>query len=197
MNFLFKGSDGRRYIGTAGHCVLGREGRERSWRKGPVAKDVSGKVIGRFAYAVFDDPKDFALIRLRRRVKASPQMCHFGGPTGINSDRTPAITRLQHYGKGMLVRSAVPARSAWAWGMPARDHVFAQGAAAPGDSGSGVTSADGRAVGVLVTGGVHIGRFSGGGVDAGVIGITRLRPQLWRAKKVLDIGLRLRLADPL
>jgi hypothetical protein len=75
--------------------------------------------------------------------------------------------------------------------MPDPDHVFAQGAVVPGDSGSGIISADGRALGVVVTVGVHSGSIGTGGVDAGVVGITRLPPQLARAAQVLGVGLTL------
>ena len=65
----------------------------RPWAagSGPVARDGNGNRIGEFAYAILQEPKDFALIRLDSGVAASPQMCHFGGPTGTNSD-TPGLT---------------------------------------------------------------------------------------------------------
>jgi hypothetical protein len=69
-----------------------------------------------------------------------------------------------------------------------------QGIAVPGDSGSGVISSDGRAVGVLVTVGVHTASIGLGGVDAGPIGITRLTPQVERAQAILGVNLDLRLA---
>jgi hypothetical protein len=75
--------------------------------------------------------------------------------------------------------------------MPDPDHVYAQAVALPGDSGSGVISDDGRAVGVLVTVGVHTGSIGTGGLDAGVVGITRLAPQLARAASMLGVGLTL------
>ena len=93
--------------------------------------------------------------------------------------------------------SVLPARSGVALGMPDPDHVFAQALALPGDSGSGIISDDGRAVGVVVTVGVHSGSIGTGGVDAGVVGITRLTPQVVRAQSVLGIGLTLELAPTL
>ncbi|MGH2724098.1 MAG: trypsin-like peptidase domain-containing protein [Actinomycetota bacterium] len=199
MSFLFRGNDGRRYIGTAGHCILKNEGKERSWGpgKGPVARDGDDEKIGRFVYAIFKGPKDFALVRLRKDVSAKARMCHFGGPTGTNDDRGPLLVRLQYYGNGVFVSSVSAGRSAWASGMPNPNHVFATGVASFGDSGAGVTSADGRAVGVLATGGVHLGGVGTGGVDAGTVGITRITPQLQRAEKVLGIDLKLRTAAPL
>src|SRR5256885_8237275 len=155
LNFLFEGSDGSRYIGTAGHCILGTspiggDVGEMAWDPGtgPVARDADGHRIGELAPATLQDPKDFSLIRLDPLVEASAAMCHFGGPTAVNDDR-PGLTELvvlNWFGNGVGVGAVLPARSAVAAGMPSPDHVFAQGAAAPGDSGSGVISSDGRAV---------------------------------------------------
>src|SRR6266480_3010604 len=194
LNFLFQGSDGSRYIGTAGHCILGTspiggDVGEMAWAPGtgPVARDADGNPIGEFAYAILQDPKDFSLIRLDPLVDANAGMCHFGGPTAVNDDR-PGLTELvvlNWFGNGVGVGAVLPARSALAAGMPDPDHVFADGAAAPGDSGSGVISSDGRAVGVVVTVGVHLGTS----FDSGVIGITRLTPQVERAQQVLGVDL--------
>jgi len=204
LNFLFQGSDGNRYIGTAGHCILGSspigngDVGETSWApgKGPVARDSAGNRIGEFAYAILQDPKDFSLVRLDAQTQASAGMCVFGGPTGVNDDR-PGLTQpvvLKWFGNGVVAGSTVPARSAIAAGMPSPEHVFAQGAATPGDSGSGVISADGRAVGALVTVGVHTGTLSLAGGDAGLVGITRLTPQVERAQQVLGTNLVLQSA---
>jgi hypothetical protein len=202
LNFLFRGSDGRRYVGTAGHCVLGesssgseQRGAKRWRRGGPRARDADGDRIGRYTYAVLADPRDFALIRLRKGVAANPRMCHFGGPTGVNADLTERPVVLHYYGNGLVAGETVPARTLYAFGMPDPDHVYANGPAAPGDSGAPVISRDGRAVGVLVTIGLHTG--SAGeeeGADAGTVGITRLLPPLGRASEALGIRLRLRTA---
>jgi len=198
LNFLFQGSDGNLYIGTAGHCILGQgpfggDAGEMSWAPGtgPMARDGNGNRIGEFAYAILQDPKDFSLIRIDPQVPAEAGMCHFGGPTGVNADQ-PGATQpvvLNYFGNGVGVGVALPARSALAAGMPDPDHVFANGAVAPGDSGSGIMSSDGRAVGVVVTLGVHTGSIGLGGVDAGTIGITRLLPQAERAEAVLGVAL--------
>ena len=204
FNFLFIGSDGRRYIGTAGHCILGNsliggDVGEASWAPGtgPIARDANGNRVGEFAYAILQSPKDFALIRLDDPIDASPGMCWFGGPTGVNADTPSSLVLLHHFGNGVGVSSVVPARSAIAFGMPDTDHVFAQGVAVPGDSGSAVISDDGRAVGVLVTIGIHSGSIGSGGLDLGVIGITRLAPQAARAEEVLGISLTLQRAPTL
>ncbi|MGH2957901.1 MAG: hypothetical protein ACRDL6_13020 [Solirubrobacterales bacterium] len=203
FNFLFNGSDGRRYIGTAGHCILGEspiggDVGEESWAPGtgPEATDGEGNRIGEFAYAILQDPKDFALIRLDPGVEASPQMCHFGGPTGTNADQpglmSPVV--LNHFGNGIGVGTVLPARSALAFGMPDPDHVFAEGAVVPGDSGSGIISSDGRAVGVIVTVGIHSSSIGTDGIDAGTMGVTRLPPQESRAEQVMGFNLNLQTA---
>jgi hypothetical protein len=196
-NFLFRAPDGTRYIGTAGHCILpsspvtGSAG-EKLWPKGagPQAK-TGGQRVGEFAYAVLEDPKDFALIRLDPGVEASPEMCHFGGPTGVFEGHSPDPTVLEYYGNGVAIGSVLPARSGVAAGVPNDDHVYAIGLALPGDSGSGVISSDGRALGVLVTTGVHGFGFDENGVDFGTMGITRLAPQIARASEALGFRLEL------
>jgi hypothetical protein len=204
FNFVFSGSDGDTFIGTAGHCILGEspvggDVGEESWApgSGPEARDANDVRIGEFAYAILQDPKDFALIRLDPGVAADPQMCHFGGPTGVNDDLTASPVVLHHFGNGVAIGSVLPARTGLALGMPDPDHVFATALALPGDSGSGIISADGRAVGVVVTVGVHTGSIGAGGVDAGISGITRLTPQVERAEDVLGVGLTLELAPAL
>ncbi|HZR81647.1 MAG TPA: hypothetical protein VFD92_11165 [Candidatus Binatia bacterium] len=204
FNFVFDGSDGATYIGTAGHCILGDspiggDVGEMEWAPGtgPEARDANDARIGEFAYAILQDPKDFSLIRLDPGVAADAQVCHFGGPTGINADQPSDAVVLHHYGNGVAIGTVLPARSAVAIGMPDPDHVFADGVALPGDSGSGVISDDGRAVGVLVTIGIHTASIGTSGVDAGVIGITRIEPQVARAGAVLGIGLDLAVAPPL
>lgn len=195
MNFGFRGRDGARYIGTAGHCILPEStGGEQVWgKKGPKAKDGDGRPIGRFAYAAFrlNGEKDFALVRLGRRVKLSPSICRFGGPTGINSEISSRTQTLNYYGNGMLVGELLPARQLLAFGLPNPDHVFATGVATPGDSGGPVMDRGGRAVGVLVSGGILLGGTSGGGSDNGTVGVTRIGPQLVRAQKKLGERLRL------
>ncbi len=201
LAFLFRGGDGRDYIATAGHCILGEgpfasDAGERTWApgQGPAARDASGRRVGEFAYAILQDPYDFSLIRLDPGVTASPQVCHFGGPIGIYTTRANSPQLLHWFGQGLLLGQTVPARSAVAPSTADPDHVFAVGAALPGDSGSGVITPNGAAVGILVTVGVHAGSVGSAGVDAGTIGITRLAPQLARAERALGTSLTLRTA---
>jgi hypothetical protein len=92
------------------------------------------------------------------------------------------------------VSEVAPARSAVALGMPDDDHVFAEGVVVFGDSGSGIQSDDGGAVGVVVTVGVHLASVGTNGVDAGTMGVTRLTPQLARASQQLGTALTLQTA---
>jgi hypothetical protein len=214
LNFLFRAPDGTRYIGTAGHCVApgsettfkdsdsdgnGRIERVWAWGSGPVAVDPAGQRFGEFVYAVVYDPKDFALIRLDPGVEASPEMCHFGAPRGVSPATTDTMGAvvLHYYGNAAGVGDVAPARSAVALGTPDPDHIYAAGLALPGDSGAGVMTTDGLAIGVLVTTGYQtpapneFPQANEKGVDVGTMGITRLGPQLARAAEKLGVALEL------
>lgn len=198
LNFLFGAPDGERYMGTAGHCiqdsapVAGDDIGESLWApgEGPVARNGAGLRIGEFAYAVLASPKDFALIRLDPEVEASPEMCHFGPPSGEFEGLSEEITILEYFGLGIGIGTVLPARSAVALGVPDENHVRAAGFALPGDSGSGVMTRGGQAIGVLVTVGFHSDGISDL-TDVGTIGITRLGPQVERAEEALGTALAL------
>lgn len=207
LNFLFRAADGTRYIGTAGHCseagdeyTFDKHGNariEKVWAPGagPVATDPTGRRFGEFAYVVKDDPKDFALIRIDPGIPASPEMCHFGAPNGSYTTDTARAVSLRYYGNGQGVGDVTPARSAVALGTPDPDHLYAAGLAVPGDSGAGVITADGLAVGIVVTTGYQVRAagppVSAQGLDVGTMGITRLGPQLARASEKLGVVLAL------
>lgn len=215
MNFLFQGSDGERYIGTAGHCIIGESllggeevgefsGQDLANEVAPLsveARDGNGDRIGDFAYAILTQEggvtRDFSLVRLDAAVGADPGMCHFGGPTGINADTPTSPVIMHHFGNGVLIGEVLPARTHLALHMSDPDEALAMGVALPGDSGSGVISDDGRAVGVLVTVGVNFGIGGPGIIDAGDIGITRIAPQVGLAETKLGISLTLQTANPL
>lgn len=192
LNFVFRGRHHRTYIGTAGHCVPDAAGNElegeHTWpkRSGPVAKDSDGHLLGHYAFAILKGQRDISMIRLSKSVTANPAMCAWGGPTGINADITHSTVQLHFYGNGTLIGDLVHARTLTAFGMPDSDVVHSDGLISPGDSGSGVISADGRAVGVLVTLGIHDGP---GGF--GLNGITRLPPQIPIAEQAMGTNLRL------
>ena len=186
MGFLLKGSDGRRYIATAGHCFLEGAG-TRTWNLGtgiPVTGPEDTR-IGESAYATLEGD-DFALIRIDKGVESRPDMCVFGGPSGLNTDRSSEITTLNFYGNGTGIgnvpginQPVLPARSVVAPDLSDPQRVVAFGPAIFGDSGSAVNSADGRAVGTLV------------GLDPQGLVILRLRPQIKGAQEELGIRLKL------
>ena len=193
LAFLYKGADGYRYAATAGHCVLGPDvDGDKKWKAGtgPVVKDAAGKVIGRFAYAHQQGSYvDFALVRLDRRIPASPQMCHFGGPTATNHTVSVDSVNFQNYSHGVAVGDLVPGRTSHApFGLYQADYVWSFGAFAPGDSGGPVISDDGRAVGVVASLGV-----SGFGNNL----IIRVGPAVQRASKMLKTRLTLMTAKTL
>lgn len=183
-NFLFKGSDGRKYMGTAGHCLVS-EG-EKVWKAGgpPVKGLIDGDEVrvGEAVYGVNDFRRDFGLVRLGKNVPASPKMCHFGGPSAGAVD--PEIgTLLHHYGNGLIYGDTVPARTSVAADVLNDPWtVYSMGAALFGDSGSAVITEDGNAVGVLV----HL--------SAAGVGISRLTPHLERAEAKLGIDFKLKTA---
>lgn len=188
LAYVFAGSDGATYVASAGHCALDTEQTTRRWApgQGPIAGDpVTGKEFGRFVYATAKDLEtDFALIRLNRGVKANPQMCHFGGPTGFATQVNYDAVLLQHYGNGLGMENSRARTASAAQGLRRADWVTAFGVMTPGDSG-GPVSLDGLAVGT-----VDELRANGNGNLA----ITRLPAALAAASKTLRIRLTLRTA---
>lgn len=208
LNFLFNGSDGNRYAATAAHCVPGYYdlgvgtsptlSGEQTWpgSAGPEVRERTGLPIGNFAYAFLgsaaQQPFDFALIRLNTygTSVSDPQMCHFGGPTSLNSDISTDTSIFRHYGQGAGVGMSLPARTAVSiLGMPDAEHVFVQGVAISGDSGSPIISQDGRAVGVITT--VGFKANLNGPSEAGDVGVLRLGHMIRRAASKLGTNLTL------
>jgi hypothetical protein len=187
LNFLWHGSDGRDYIGTAGHCLLeGTKQTQAVYRpgEGPPARDSGGRPIGEFAYAALDPVSDFALIRLDRDVDADPEICRFGGPTGLAADPLPVLTPLQHVGRGSLTGSLSPARTQLALDSAGTRLLTGLGLASPGDSGSPVVAVDGRAVAVLVATGPVLPLLPGGVFVFSV----RIGPEMGRAGTALGLA---------
>lgn len=196
LNFLFRGSDGHRYVATAGHLLADEE--THVWKgTGPTARIDDGTVIGRavFASNFNGGDRDFALIKLKRGVKSDPAVCHWGGPTGINDDLSDEPTVLRLYGKGTGIGDVVPARTMLAANTSNEMIVGATGVVMLGDSGSPVISEDGRAVGIQFLAGVIFGsNVAGGqteGLTPGTVGVYRLRPQMELAEQALRMKLEL------
>jgi hypothetical protein len=145
------------------------------------------------------DELDFGLIKVDPGIKTDPQMCGFGGPTGVNVDTTTSAEYLHYYGNGKVFRDTVRARTALApFGLVDPRHVYAEGIASPGDSGSGVVDDSGQAIGILVAVGLLYDSIPPGtDGDEGHLEIVRLAPQLKVAEKQLGIRLKLVPGAPL
>lgn len=163
-NFLFLDPDALSvYLGLAAHCVDGLE-------IGAPLDIADGAASGKLAYsswgtmdevdekdAAAREYNDFALVLLADadRSKSNPAMLHFGGPVGVatsadvatgdkvltygNSGMRPTEEPLSWH-EGYVVES-----SAWS------STVYTLTPGIPGDSGSGVLDAEGRALGIVVT----------------------------------------------
>lgn len=158
--FLFRGSDGREYASTAGHCAGIGPQDDALWRpgEGPEVMDDRGRSAGRFVYARRDEARggDFGLVLLPRGTRGNPQMCRWGGPTRMLTEERDGVVYLRHYGQGLLFGTVAPDRRAVAHAGLAREvEIKVSAATAPADSGSALSTADGAAVGVLVNFGIR------------------------------------------
>jgi hypothetical protein len=202
VGFLLLGSDGQRYMTTAGHCVVD-ENTRLSWRpgRGPVVRAADGRRIGTIVFAEdvdaveADDEFDFALLRLDSATKASPDIRDLGAPSRINESTSNDPAVLRALGSQSAAGSARATRELLTKSLKRPEFVYADGALAPGDSGAPVVDANGDAVGtVLGAGGNHVGVGLDGaslGHDGSINRIGRLRPVLSHAEAELRLQLRL------
>lgn len=141
LGFVF-GPPGARIVSTAGHCV--KEGERLAVQASPDVVAVVGTVVLSRDGGVGDD---YALVEVDAAFQArvDPAATLVGGPSGPAEG--PCEGALVHVGhpRGVLAPLARPGVCLGAWG---EGFAFA-GAAAPGDSGSPVLDAAGRAVGLL------------------------------------------------
>lgn len=173
-NFLFTDAAGAVYIGEAAHCtsegsITNFDGcRDPARPLGTKVAVAGTDVVGTLAYSswltmqrVGEQDRaaclnnDFALIRLPDGVRGSvnPSVPFFGGPTGLDSGSSARGDLVYSYGNS-------PYRAGIGLLSPKRGIVLEQAdegwthqtyfvtPVIPGDSGSAVLDADGRALGV-------------------------------------------------
>lgn len=140
------------YFATAGHCIQ-------------VGNTATNPGLGNFGVGAFHHLKpetgsetdgspgeDFGLIRIDPEYydKLNPKVCGWNGPTGLY-DSAPGSGEVHHYGYGLLFGSiSEETRTRTGYNLINDNTAFYwTGAGVPGDSGSAVLAADGRALGVL------------------------------------------------
>ncbi len=174
-NFVFTDAQGEIYLGTAAHCVTALG--ENVWRAEGDAYTGSRRVghIGRVVYSsqisdgvdsypceiLFtcsdEEWDDFALIKIFSEMgrRVNPSMRKFGGPTGVISyEEVRLWDRVLTAGYSELRPGPyqLGAREAYVREKVDPHRIYVTGGTGVfGDSGSGVISSDGRAVGTLVT----------------------------------------------
>lgn len=196
MGFLLKGTakgKSATYLTTVGNYVMPTFG-TKTWKatSGPRAYDGDGKVIGRFVYAVHTDTpafSTFGLVMLDPKVKVSPQVCHFGGPTAVNEATSPTPSSIQYYGQGIPADAVSPARTGIVTNTSSPDNAIAEGLVGFGDEG-GPVLIDGTALGYL-DGGIGFGSSGVGFI------VSRLDPWIAKASKALGVKLTLLTAKTL
>jgi hypothetical protein len=191
LNFLWRGSDGHRYMGSAGHCALGT-------RVGEAVETSEGEPIGRLAYSVYDEGRrggeDFALIRLAPTVRASSVVRHWGGPVGIYSSTTDAAQSLLMFGQAVGLSAAAPHREIYATAVTQEKRIRIVGPAGFSDSGAPIITRSGLAVGWFTTFSDFAIPFDispSGGAELGPLYLTRLRPMAAMAEQHLRVRLTL------
>jgi hypothetical protein len=101
---------------------------------------------------------DFAIVRLATadRGKVNPSIPHWGGPTGINTTGNPALSSIYTYGNsslrlGIALLSPKSGVSLGTTGNGWTHPAYTVTPGIPGDAGSAMLDASGRASGVLST----------------------------------------------
>jgi hypothetical protein len=155
-NFVF-GSASDYYIGTAGHCA--NVGDEVTLIAAPGVLMNIGTTVRSVNNGIGND---FALIDVRPSMEqyVNPSMTYFGGPTGAGSPQPGDV--VEHAGHGLVIGTGGTPRAGvvvYRGNGDGGDAFAWVGAASPGDSGSAVRLANGRAAGDLthlVVGGPYV-----------------------------------------
>ncbi|GEM_PF-2098069 len=221
-NFVFTSPDNATvYLGVAAHCVSGLKIGDPADVGPGVAK---GSIAYSSWYVmnnseVPDDPthpadcanekdaatcdaNDFALIRLDASAVAitSPAMLHFGGPVGLaDSGQVQPLDKVLTYGNSDLRQGVEPIMEKEGYVTEVAGwttYAETQFPVLPGDSGSGAMTADGHALGVVVTSTIYAADpFN----PPTTTGITNLDHALQYAKEKGGLDVRLatwQLLDP-
>jgi hypothetical protein len=176
-NFVYTDGDGAVYLGYAAHCAgTGAATDTNGCDAGtlplgtPVEIDGASRP-GTLVYSSWvamqaagetdEDAcahNDLALVRLHPDDldSVNPSVPHWGGPTGVNTTGNPALSRVHSYGNSSLRQGVAMlspktgvslGTSSGGWTHP----VYTVTPGIPGDSGSAMLDASGRASGVLST----------------------------------------------
>lgn len=175
-NFIFTGSGGT-YIGYAAHCAATGGATETngcdaaSLPLGTSVQIDGASKPGTLVYSSWlamqeagetnanrCDYNDFALVSVHPDdvAKVNPSIPHWGGPIGLDTDRNPALSRVYSYGNsglrfGITQLSPKTGVSLGTTGGGWTHPVYTVTPGIPGDSGSAMLDASGRASGVLST----------------------------------------------
>lgn len=161
-NYVFSNADNTSlYVGTAAHCF--DEG--DTGKQVPIADGAAHGTLVYHSVAAMDRVNesseaarywnDFALVRVddRSRGEVHPAVQRYGGPSGLVADAAFG-DRVLTYGNSDLRDGAddMDPREGYVTGSsPWHVDVHLHAPSIPGDSGSPVVTADGEALGVLIT----------------------------------------------
>jgi len=194
VNFLWRGIDGHRYMGTAGHCALGS-------RVGERVESRDGRAVGRLAYVIYDAGRrggeDFALVRLDPKVQASPQVRHWGGPSTSYRAMSDRPQTLLMFGQAIGISAVAPARELQASAVTHPKRIRFVGPASFSDSGAPVITEAGEAAGWVTTlsdGAVPVDTGASGAVELGTSYLIRIGPMVDLAERALRTQLVLQTA---
>jgi hypothetical protein len=167
MAFVVRDAAGKLYITTAAHCV------------DFAGQDVSLFNVGRIGTVKARAGQDMALVEIEPAMysKVNPTMVGWGGPTGLATEAPQDKDPLLHYGwgyAGTFVLDQTRCRAHVYKSDGSNRSVYeANGHISNGDSGSGIMTADGKALGLTNWGWVLIAaptaRFGGPRFDQGLL----------------------------
>lgn len=159
-NFLFRTPDNKTlYMGIAAHCFMDEDGKSLPMGSTAAIGDVS--FAGRLAWSLWTDGpdpiRDFALIELSNAAQVRdvvhPAVLHYGGPTTMADGGQ--VTTGEHvisYGHSGNRAGGDPRNPREGFVLRHAEgeyEVWTDEPGIPGDSGSGLMTADGKALGVL------------------------------------------------